>query len=46
MGPLPDPPGKPRKNLRVTKITTAINRDHQQEKQTRRRRCLTAAPSP
>ncbi len=40
------PPGKPRKNLRVTKITTAINRDHQQEKQTRRRRCLTAAPSP
>ncbi len=26
------PPGKPRKNLRVTKITATINRDHQQKK--------------
>jgi len=40
------PPGKPRKNLRVARITTAINRDHQQENQTRHRRCLTPAPGP
>ncbi len=40
------PPGKPRKNLRVTRITTTINRDHQQETQTRHRRCLTPSPGP
>ena len=40
------PPGKPRKNLRVAKITTAINPDQQQKKETRHRRCLTPAPEP
>ncbi len=40
------PPGKPRKNLRVTKITATINRDHQQKNETRHRQCLTLAPGP
>ena len=40
------PPGKPRKNLRVTRITTTINPDHQQKPETRRPRCLTPAPGP
>jgi hypothetical protein len=40
------PPGKPRTNLRATEITTAISRDHQQEKRTRSRQCLTPAPGP
>jgi hypothetical protein len=41
------PPGKPRQNLRIAKITTAINRDHQPNNQTRRpRRSLTPAPEP
>ncbi|MGH3193438.1 MAG: hypothetical protein ACRDOL_40530 [Streptosporangiaceae bacterium] len=40
------PPGKPRTCLRVTKLTTAITRDHQQESKTRRRQCLTPAPGP
>jgi hypothetical protein len=40
------PPGKPRTCLRVTRLTTTINRDHQQETRTRHRRCLTPAPEP
>jgi Insertion element 4 transposase N-terminal/Transposase DDE domain len=40
------PPGKPGKNLRVARITTTINRDHQQKNETRHRRCLTPAPGP
>jgi len=40
------PPGKPRTCLRVTRLTTAINQDNQQENTTRRRRCLTPAPDP
>jgi hypothetical protein len=40
------PPGKPRTCLRVTRLTTAIIQDHQQEQKTRRRQCLTPAPGP
>jgi hypothetical protein len=40
------PPGKPRSCLRVTRLTTAISQDHQQENTTRRRRSLTPAPGP
>ena len=39
------PPGKPAKCLPVTHLTTAIHHDTQPE-ETRRRRCLTQAPSP
>jgi len=39
-------PGKPRTCLRVTRLTTTINRDHRQESTTRHRRCLTPAPGP
>jgi hypothetical protein len=39
------PPGKPRTNLKITSVTTAIS-DYQDEKKTRRRRSLTPAPGP
>jgi hypothetical protein len=40
------PPGKPRTCLRVTKITTAINYDHQPQSKTHRQRSLTPARGP
>jgi hypothetical protein len=40
------PPGRPRTCLRVTRLTTTISRDHQQQSTTRHRRCLTPAPGP
>jgi Insertion element 4 transposase N-terminal/Transposase DDE domain len=39
------PPGKPRANMKITTITTAISQ-YQAEKKTRRRRSLTTAPGP
>ena len=39
------PPGKPRANLKITSVTTAISQ-YQAEKKTRRRRSLTTAPGP
>jgi transposase IS4-like protein/DDE family transposase len=39
------PPGKPRTNLKITSVTTAITQ-YQDEKKTRRRRSLTPAPGP
>ena len=40
------PPGKPRTCLRVTELTTAIDRDHQQETATRQRRSSTQTAGP
>jgi Insertion element 4 transposase N-terminal/Transposase DDE domain len=39
------PPGKPRTNLKITSMTTAIS-EYRDEKKTRRRRSLTPAPGP
>jgi hypothetical protein len=39
------PPGKPRANMKITTITTAISQ-YQAEKKTRRRRSFTTAPGP
>jgi Insertion element 4 transposase N-terminal/Transposase DDE domain len=39
------PPGKPRTNLKITSVTTAVSR-YRDEKKTRRRRSLTPAPGP
>ena len=39
------PPGKPRTNLKITSVTTAIS-EYQDQKKTRRRRSLTKAPGP